>query len=209
MAATTALLSQPPSLSKILTNPLNSRPQSTSLMNQKLCLNQEKSHKISCNYPKPTSENASPMLNSVETTQFGKGINAVWTLFFSFYVLINSRVESRKPERYSSAAPLSRICAVVSERVDIIDNLIISVLEFSIHSICRQERMECKDVADSVLSYKSALRVTSAERKAESQLLETVQAKLTVNHIGTMNTLSGNHQQILFKNQTYSGAMLL
>lgn len=45
-------------------------------------------------------------------------------------------VESRKPERYSSAAPLSPDARlrIVSERVDIIDNLIISVSVPRIHS---------------------------------------------------------------------------
>ncbi|XP_026404593.1 psbP domain-containing protein 5, chloroplastic-like [Papaver somniferum] len=219
MAAATALLCQPPSISKILTNPLNSRPQSTSFMNQKLCQNPEKSNKISCNYSKPTSENAFPMLNSVETTHLGKrelmlfGLSSSVSMFLStpgsnaavevekekmalFVDDINAYsfmyplelpskkfvfkwVESRKPERYSSAAPLSPDAKmrIVSERVDIIDNLIISVSIGPPNSqfIASADKKEwnAKDVADSVLSYKSALRVTSAERKAESQLLET------------------------------------
>ncbi|OUZ99694.1 Photosystem II PsbP [Macleaya cordata] len=88
-------------------------------------------------------------------------------------------VESRKPERYSSAAPLSPDARqrIVSERVDIIDNLIISVsigppnLQFIKSK--DKNTWNAKDVADSVLSDKSALRVTSAQRKAESQVLDT------------------------------------
>ncbi|PIA65231.1 hypothetical protein AQUCO_00100603v1 [Aquilegia coerulea] len=88
-------------------------------------------------------------------------------------------VESRKPERYSSAAPLSPDARqrIVSERVDIIDNLIISI---SIGPPNPQfiksndkNTWDAKDVADSVLSDKSALRVTSAQRKAESSVLDT------------------------------------
>ncbi|KAG2700005.1 hypothetical protein I3760_07G213700 [Carya illinoinensis] len=72
-------------------------------------------------------------------------------------------VESRKPERYSSAAPLSPDARlrIVSERVDIIDNLIISVSIGPPNSqfIKTKDKRTwtAKDVADSVLSDKSAL----------------------------------------------------
>ncbi|CAA2971015.1 psbP domain-containing 5, chloroplastic [Olea europaea subsp. europaea] len=87
-------------------------------------------------------------------------------------------VESRKPERYSSAAPLSPDARlrIVSERVDIIDNLIISVsvgppnLQFLKSK--DKTTWSAKDVADSVLSDKSALRVTSSQRMAESSVLD-------------------------------------
>ncbi|KAF9613147.1 hypothetical protein IFM89_005718 [Coptis chinensis] len=88
-------------------------------------------------------------------------------------------VESRKPERYSSAAPLSPDARqrIVSERVDIIDNLIISVSIGPPNSqflkMNDKNTWDAKDVADSVLSDKSALRVTSAQRKAESSVLDT------------------------------------
>ncbi|WCJ29780.1 Mog1/PsbP/DUF1795-like photosystem II reaction center PsbP family protein [Euphorbia peplus] len=87
-------------------------------------------------------------------------------------------VESRKPERYSSAAPLSPDARlrIVSERVDIIDNLILSVTIGPPNSqfLTSDETSSwiAKDVADSVLSDKSALRVTSTQRLAESQLLD-------------------------------------
>ncbi|KAK9113899.1 hypothetical protein Syun_020696 [Stephania yunnanensis] len=72
-------------------------------------------------------------------------------------------VESRKPGRYSSAAPLSPNARqrIVSERVDIIDNLVISVSigppnsQF-IKSVDKNS-WDAKDVADCVLSDKSAL----------------------------------------------------
>ncbi|XP_055820649.1 psbP domain-containing protein 5, chloroplastic isoform X3 [Solanum dulcamara] len=63
-------------------------------------------------------------------------------------------VETRKPERYSSAAPLSRPP----------NSQFLKSKEKSTWS--------AKDVADSVLSDKSALRVTSTQRLAESSLLD-------------------------------------
>uniref|UniRef100_A0A0F7CYN1 Photosystem II reaction center PsbP family protein n=2 Tax=Pelargonium tetragonum TaxID=122197 RepID=A0A0F7CYN1_9ROSI len=87
-------------------------------------------------------------------------------------------VESRKPERYSSAAPLSPDARlrIVSERIDIIDNLVISVSigppNFQIIKSKDKSSWTAKDVADSVLSDKSALRVTSSQRMAESSVLD-------------------------------------
>ncbi|XP_021893465.1 psbP domain-containing protein 5, chloroplastic isoform X2 [Carica papaya] len=87
-------------------------------------------------------------------------------------------VESRKPERYSSAAPLSPNARlrIVSERVDIIDNLIISVAigppNFQFIKSKDKSTWTAKDVADSVLSDKSALRVTSSQRMEESSVLD-------------------------------------
>ncbi|KAK7283050.1 hypothetical protein RIF29_12290 [Crotalaria pallida] len=88
-------------------------------------------------------------------------------------------VESRKPERYSSAAPLSPDARlrIVSERVDFVDNLIISVTigppNSSLIKSNDKSAWTAKDVADSVLSDKSALRVTSSQRLAESSVLDT------------------------------------
>ncbi|XP_050938183.1 psbP domain-containing protein 5, chloroplastic isoform X5 [Cucumis melo] len=86
-------------------------------------------------------------------------------------------VESRKPERYSSAAPLSPDARlrIVSERVDFIDNLIISIGPPNSIYIKSKDKSTwaAKDVADSVLSDKSALRVTSSQRMAESSVLDT------------------------------------
>lgn len=87
-------------------------------------------------------------------------------------------VESRKPERYSSAAPLSPDARlrIVSERVDIVDNLIISVTIGPPNSQFLKSKDKktwaAKDVADSVLSDKSALRVTSSQRMSESSVLD-------------------------------------
>ncbi|XP_057985926.1 psbP domain-containing protein 5, chloroplastic isoform X4 [Hevea brasiliensis] len=64
-------------------------------------------------------------------------------------------VESRKPERYSSAAPLSR------------------PPNFQFIKSKDKGTWTAKDVADSVLSDKSALRVTSSQRLAESSVLDT------------------------------------
>ncbi|MBA0818720.1 hypothetical protein Gohar_003742 [Gossypium harknessii] len=87
-------------------------------------------------------------------------------------------VESRKPERYSSAAPLSPDARlrIVSERVDIVDNLIISVSigppNVQFLKSKDKKTWAAKDVADSVLSDKSALRVTSSQRMSESSVLD-------------------------------------
>ncbi|KFK25409.1 hypothetical protein AALP_AA8G110900 [Arabis alpina] len=92
--------------------------------------------------------------------------------------LVFKWVESRKPERYSSAAPLSPDARlrIVSERVDLIDNVIISVSIGPPNSrfITTKEKKTwtAKDVADSVLSDKSALRVTSSQRLEESSVLD-------------------------------------
>ncbi|XP_054788795.1 psbP domain-containing protein 5, chloroplastic isoform X1 [Prosopis cineraria] len=97
-------------------------------------------------------------------------------------------VESRKPERYSSAAPLSPDARlrIVSERVDIIDNLIISVTigppNSKIIKSKDKSMWTAKDVADSVLSDKSALRVTSSQRLAESSVLDTRTSEIDGEH---------------------------
>ncbi|WVZ19350.1 hypothetical protein V8G54_006672 [Vigna mungo] len=72
-------------------------------------------------------------------------------------------VESRKPERYSSAAPLSPDARlrIVSERVDFIDNVIISVTigppNASYIKSKDKSTWTAKDVADSVLADRSSL----------------------------------------------------
>ncbi|MCH98797.1 psbP domain-containing protein 5 chloroplastic-like, partial [Trifolium medium] len=72
-------------------------------------------------------------------------------------------VESRKPERYSSAAPLSPNARlrIVSERVDIFDNLIISVTvgppSAGLINLKDKSKWTAKSVADSVLAEKSSL----------------------------------------------------
>ncbi|XP_014500069.1 psbP domain-containing protein 5, chloroplastic [Vigna radiata var. radiata] len=88
-------------------------------------------------------------------------------------------VESRKPERYSSAAPLSPDARlrIVSERVDFIDNVIISVTigppNASYIKSKDKSTWTAKDVADSVLADRSSLRVTSTQRLEESSVLNT------------------------------------
>ncbi|KAK7352759.1 hypothetical protein VNO80_18187 [Phaseolus coccineus] len=88
-------------------------------------------------------------------------------------------VESRKPERYSSAAPLSPDARlrIVSERVDFIDNVIISVTigppNASFIKSKDKSKWGAKDVADSVLADRSSLRVTSSQRLEESSVLNT------------------------------------
>ncbi|ESR63812.1 hypothetical protein CICLE_v10009098mg [Citrus x clementina] len=104
-------------------------------------------------------------------------------------------VESRKPERYSSAAPLSPNARlrIVSERVDIIDNLIISVTigPPNVQFLKSKDKStwNAKDVADSVLSDKSALRVTSSQRMAESSVLDAHTSKVDGSGTKPLSTL--------------------
>ncbi|XP_011623385.2 psbP domain-containing protein 5, chloroplastic [Amborella trichopoda] len=87
-------------------------------------------------------------------------------------------VESRKPERYSSAAPLSPDARqrIVSERVDMIDNVVISVSIGPPNSRFLKSKdkntWNAKDVADALLSDKSSLRITTGQRMAESSVLD-------------------------------------
>ncbi|KAL8063453.1 hypothetical protein ABFX02_01G026900 [Erythranthe guttata] len=87
-------------------------------------------------------------------------------------------VESRKSERYSSAAPLSPDARlrIVSERIDFTDNLIISVTIGPPNPLFLKSKDKstwtAKDVADSVLADKSALRVTSSQRMDESSVID-------------------------------------
>nr|AJS13469.1 PPD5 [Erycina pusilla] len=95
----------------------------------------------------------------------GKGFSFKW-------------VESRKPERYSSAAPLSPNARqrIVSERVDMINNLVISVSigppNLRYLASIDKNSWEARDVADSVLSDKSALPVSASQRMTESSVLD-------------------------------------
>jgi len=87
-------------------------------------------------------------------------------------------VESRKSERYSSAAPLSPDARqrIVSERLDMINNAVISVSigPPSSRFLPSKDKTTwaAKNVADCVLSDKSSLKVTTSQRMAESSVLD-------------------------------------
>ncbi|RLN25294.1 hypothetical protein C2845_PM07G15910 [Panicum miliaceum] len=87
-------------------------------------------------------------------------------------------VESRKPERYSSAAPLSPDARqrIVSERVDMIHNVVISVSIGPPNSRFLPSKdkssWDPKDVADCILSDRSTLKVTTGQRMTESSVLD-------------------------------------
>lgn len=87
-------------------------------------------------------------------------------------------IESRKSERYSSAAPLSPDARqrIVSERLDMINNAVISVSigPPSSRFLPSKDKKTwaAKDVADCVLSDKSSLKVTTSQRMAESSVLD-------------------------------------
>ncbi|CAL4975262.1 unnamed protein product [Urochloa decumbens] len=87
-------------------------------------------------------------------------------------------VESRKPERYSSAAPLSPDARqrIVSERVDMIHNVVISVSIGPPNSRLLPSKdkssWDPKDVADCILSDRSTMKVTTSQRMTESSVLD-------------------------------------
>jgi len=89
-----------------------------------------------------------------------------------------SWVESRKPERYSSAAPLSPDARqrIVSERLDLKNNIVVSVSVGPINSTFLKTNdsstWDAKDVARSVLSDKSTARMTTGQRVAEINILD-------------------------------------
>ncbi|KAK9149507.1 hypothetical protein Scep_008264 [Stephania cephalantha] len=191
-----ALLSHPPLLPKNHHSPskfsIFRNQAKKNLMNREGCSVPEKPHRISCNSLTPVSGNgikiefahlgvfaATELVEHVKMASMVDDINAY---SFMYPVKLPSKkfafkwVESRKPERYSSAAPLSPNARqrIVSERVDIIDNLVISVSigppnsQF-IKSVDKNS-WDAKDVAD--------CRVTSAQRLAESSILDTHTTKI-------------------------------
>ncbi|KAM5566270.1 hypothetical protein ABKV19_019967 [Rosa sericea] len=131
--------------------------------------------------PLLTKSSGSLAEEDVKMASFADEINSysyLYPLELQSKKVIFKWVESRKPERYSSAAPLSPDARlrIVSERVDIIDNLIISISigppNSKIIKSPDKSTWTAKDVADSVLADKSALRVTSTQRMAESSVLD-------------------------------------
>ncbi|KVH89946.1 psbP domain-containing protein 5, chloroplastic [Cynara cardunculus var. scolymus] len=172
--------------------------------NQKICKSSKKFVSSSCEFSEPTSQNGFCRRDiillgftaSVATVFPVEGSGADEELkmapivddlnAYSYLIPLEMPskkfffkwVESRKPERYSSAAPLSPNARlrIVSERVDFIDNLILSITIGPPNPIFLKSEdkttWEAKDVADSVLSDKSALRVTSSQRMAESSVLD-------------------------------------
>ncbi|XP_024367778.1 psbP domain-containing protein 5, chloroplastic isoform X2 [Physcomitrium patens] len=95
----------------------------------------------------------------------GKGKNLSW-------------VESRKPERYSSAAPLAPDARqrIVSERIDLKNNLVISVSVGPPNSAFLKtsdsKTWDAKAVAQSVLADKSTARMTMGQRVAEVSIVD-------------------------------------
>ncbi|XP_041022855.1 psbP domain-containing protein 5, chloroplastic-like isoform X2 [Juglans microcarpa x Juglans regia] len=202
------LFSPSPSLSTanhpFLTHHLCFRNQARATPDHKKCRKHEKFQICACAASKPTLENEfcrrdlvlfglSSSLSVVfpssgslaeEELKMASLIDDINAYSYMYPVELPSKkfifkwVESRKPERYSSAAPLSPDARlrIVSERVDIIDNLIISVSIGPPNSQFLKAKDKrtwtAKDVADSVLSDKSALRVTSSQRMAESSVLD-------------------------------------
>ncbi|XP_057819465.2 psbP domain-containing protein 5, chloroplastic isoform X2 [Cryptomeria japonica] len=87
-------------------------------------------------------------------------------------------IESRKPERYSSAAPLSADARqrIVSERLDIKDNLVISVSIGPPNSrfltSTDKNTWDANNVAESVLSDKSTARLTTGQRVQETSIID-------------------------------------
>ncbi|AQK96670.1 PsbP domain-containing protein 5, chloroplastic [Zea mays] len=111
----------------------------------------------------------------------GKKFTFKWIKLFAYKLLSYysvPRVESRKPERYSSAAPLSPDARqrIVSERVDMIHNVVISVSIGPPNSRFLPSKdkssWDPKDVADCILSDRSTMKVTTGQRMTESSVLD-------------------------------------
>nr|XP_043637708.1 psbP domain-containing protein 5, chloroplastic [Erigeron canadensis] len=172
-----------------------------SLSNQKLCKSRKKFVVCCCESLDPTTQNGFSRRDIVlfglaatvfpiqgsgadEELKMGPIVDDLNAYSYQIPLEMPSRkfsfkwVESRKPERYSSAAPLSPNARlrIVSERVDFIDNLILSITIGPPNPIflksTDKSTWNAKDVADSVLSDKSALRVTTTQRMAESSVLD-------------------------------------
>ncbi|KAJ4707987.1 PsbP family [Melia azedarach] len=180
------------------------RNQASIVQSQKSCRLQEKEIVCSCSSSKPISQNGLwrrdlvlfgisssvslvfPSTGSVagEDVKMASMVDEINAYTYLYPMELPSKkflfkwVESRRPERYSSAAPLSPNARlrIVSERVDIIDNLIISVSigppNIQLLKSKDKSKWSAKDVADTVLSEKSALRVTSSQRMDESSVLD-------------------------------------
>lgn len=137
--------------------------------------------------PTPASVAAVGTDEEIKMVQLVDDINAYSFLYpveLPSKKLVFKWVESRKPERYSSAAPLSADARqrIVSERVDMIDNIIISVSVGPPNSrfitLKDKNTWNAKDVVDSVLSDKSTLRVNTGQRVAESSVLDAHSSKV-------------------------------
>jgi len=118
-----------------------------------------------------------------EEPEYGLQVDETNAYTFSYPLNVPKRqyklkwIESRKPERYSSAAPLSADARqrIVSERLDIKDNLVISVSigppNYRFLTSKDKNTWDAEDVADSVLSDKSTARVSTGERVAEKSVI--------------------------------------
>lgn len=118
-----------------------------------------------------------------EEPEYGLQVDEINGYTFSYPLNVPKRqyklkwIQSRKPERYSSAAPLSADARqrIVSERLDIKDNLVISVSigppNNRFLTSKDKNTWDAKDVAESVLSDKSTARVTTGERVTEKSVI--------------------------------------
>eukprot|EP00252_Welwitschia_mirabilis_P016774 TRINITY_DN3717_c0_g1_i2.p1 TRINITY_DN3717_c0_g1~~TRINITY_DN3717_c0_g1_i2.p1 ORF type:complete len:280 (+),score=44.63 TRINITY_DN3717_c0_g1_i2:92-931(+) len=117
-------------------------------------------------------------------TNFAFQTDEINAYMFAYPLEVPSRhyklkwIVSRKPERYSSAAPLSADARqrIVSEILDIKDNLVISVSvgppNDQFLTSKDKSAWNAKNVAESVLSDKSTARLTTGQRVTESSILE-------------------------------------
>uniref|UniRef100_I1JUJ0 PsbP C-terminal domain-containing protein n=1 Tax=Glycine max TaxID=3847 RepID=I1JUJ0_SOYBN len=182
----------------LLPNNLIFRNNNWTILNQRKCPLSEERPRFSCCALKPTSQNrifrrdlmllgltslSLPMPLSVtlaeEEPKMASFLDEINAYSYMYPVELPSDnfsfkwIESRKPERYSSAAPLSPDARlrIVSERVDFIDN--IGPPNSSYIKSKDKSEWTAKDVADSVLADRSSLRVTSSQRLEESSVLNT------------------------------------
>ncbi|GJM93898.1 hypothetical protein PR202_ga10491 [Eleusine coracana subsp. coracana] len=152
----------------------------------------------------PISESYAVMETDDEDVKMATQVDEINAYSFLYPVELPGKkfnfkwVESRKPERYSSAAPLSPDARqrIVGERVDMINNVVISVsfkleifklmytVMFNIYLMqigppnsrflpSKDKTMwDPKDVADCILADRSTMKVTTGQRMTESSVLD-------------------------------------
>ncbi|RDX99768.1 PsbP domain-containing protein 5, chloroplastic [Mucuna pruriens] len=167
----------------LLPNNLIFRNNTRAILNKHKCPLSEERPRFSCCALKPTLQNG---IFRRDLMLLGlTSVSLTWPLsvtlaeeepkMASFFDEINAYSYICLPRIFPSNAD-ARL-RIVSERVDIIDNVIISVTigppNSSFIKSKEKSKWTAKEVADSVLADRSSLRVTSSQRLEESSVLNT------------------------------------
>ncbi|GJN18370.1 hypothetical protein PR202_gb05524 [Eleusine coracana subsp. coracana] len=142
----------------------------------------------------PISESYAVMETDDEDVKMATQVDEINAYSFLYPVELPGKkfsfkwVESRKPERYSSAAPLSPDARqrIVGERVDMINNVVISVSIGPPNSRVLPSKdkttWDPKDVADCILADRSTMKVTTGQRMTESSVLDAHSTEVSSDH---------------------------